>query len=176
MFGSAGQTEIEDPLREVDHIVEQFADAGISGVISTDDYPGSALACIVAQQLGLPSPDAAVNLICQHKYLSREAQRRLIPEAVPAFALVDRREASTMLKDVGFPAFVKPVKSFFSIGAQQVSSPRDVVQAYARWSELGSFFAPFDKLLNQHAGYQIGDAYLIGEGCPATFGTDPFAP
>ena len=55
-------------------------------MISTDDYPGSALAAAIAKRLGLPGPDPAVILICQHKYLSRVAQAELVPRGRPALS------------------------------------------------------------------------------------------
>ena len=61
-------------------------------MISSDDYPGSALAAVVAERLGLPGPTPEVALICQHKYLSRLAQAKLVPDAVPPFALIDIAE------------------------------------------------------------------------------------
>lgn len=80
---------LRDPLSEIDLIVARFSNERITGVISTDDYPGSALACAVAERLGLPGADPGVSLLCQHKYHARAVQRALVPEAVPQFALMD---------------------------------------------------------------------------------------
>ncbi len=79
------------PLDEVALILAKLRDVAVEAVVSTDDYPGSALAAIVAKALGLPGPEPRVNLMCQHKYLARVAQSALVPEAVPAFALHRRR-------------------------------------------------------------------------------------
>jgi biotin carboxylase len=51
-----------------------------------DDYPGAALAAVLAKELGLPGPEPRVSLVCQHKYLSRVAQARIValPEGVQA--------------------------------------------------------------------------------------------
>jgi hypothetical protein len=57
-------------LDEIEAILAKVADVKLSAVISSDDYPGSSPAAIVAQGLGLPGPAAEVILICQHKYLS----------------------------------------------------------------------------------------------------------
>ena len=69
-----------DPLEEIDAILDKVAGIGIAGVISTDDYPGSALAAAIAKRLGLPGPDPGVTAMCQHKYLARLAQAKLVPE------------------------------------------------------------------------------------------------
>lgn len=56
---------------EISDIVGRFAGAGLHAVISTDDYPGSVMAAIVARRLGLPGISPIASLRCQHKYLSR---------------------------------------------------------------------------------------------------------
>lgn len=104
--------------------------------MSTDDYPGSALAAIVAERLGLPCTPPAVNLLCQHKYLSRVAQRAIVPEAVPAFVLVQGQDFEAVPLTV--PYVVKPVKSFFSVGI--VTIRRDADRRQARRAKLP---APF---------------------------------
>ena len=78
-----------DPITEVARICAEIRDRAIAAVVSTDDYPGSALAAVLAKELGLPGPDPKVNLICQHKYWSRVAQARFAPEAVPPFWPID---------------------------------------------------------------------------------------
>jgi biotin carboxylase len=153
-----------DPLAEIDRILELVDGIEIAGVISSDDYPGSALAAAVAKRLGLPAPDPEVMLTCQHKYLSRVAQEKLVPDAVPPFALIDVANGTSLPPTLAFPIFVKPVKSFFSIGAEKVSSPAEVAARLARWKELDQFFLPLDKMLARYAGTSIGMRRLIAEG------------
>ena len=80
---------IGDPIQEIDRVLEQMAGKRLSGIISTDDYPGTTLAAVLAHALALPAPAPSANLLCQHKYYARIAQREYTPEAVPDFA--DRR-------------------------------------------------------------------------------------
>ena len=112
-----------DPLDEIEAILAKVRGRNIAGVISSDDYPGAALAAAVAQRLGLPAPDPAVALLCQHKYLARVEQAKHVPHAVPSFALIDVADETALPDGLRFPLFVKPVKSFFSIGAARVNSP-----------------------------------------------------
>jgi hypothetical protein len=56
-----------DPSAEVARIRADVADRDIAGVVSTDDYPGAALAAVLAKELGLPGPEPSVSLVCQHK-------------------------------------------------------------------------------------------------------------
>src|SRR5262245_36891906 len=85
------------------------------------DYPGCALGSVVAAALGLPGIDPATSLACQHKYHSRLIQRAAVPESTAAFELI-AGDGHDPQPAFGFPCFVKPVKSFFSVGAQRVDS------------------------------------------------------
>src|SRR5689334_18737139 len=81
--------EVADPLEQHTALVARVAGAVLAAVVSTDDYPGSTLAAMVAASLGLPGPRTAINLLCQHKVESRRAQRTYVPEATPDFAAVE---------------------------------------------------------------------------------------
>jgi biotin carboxylase len=153
---------VADPLGEIERILELVRNREIAGVISSDDYPGSALAAAVAERLGLPAPDPEITLICQHKYLSRVMQEKHVPEAVPPFALID--VANGVWSPLPFPIFLKPVKSFFSIGAEKISSEADLAIRLPRWKELDEFFLPLDRMLERYAGVSIGTKRLIAEG------------
>ena len=152
------------PLEEMDAILAKIAGVRLAAVVSTDDYPGSALAAAIAKELGLPGPDPAVTLICQHKYLARRAQEKLVPDAVPPFALIDIAETAPLPDGLRFPLFVKPVKSFFSIGAERVDEPEALAALLPRWAAQDQFFAPLDEMLQRYAGATIGSKRLIAEG------------
>lgn len=153
-----------DPIAEVEQILARIDGARITAVVSTDDYPGSALAAVLAKELGLPGPEPRVNLICQHKYLSRLAQSRIVPEAVPPFLPIDVAEQAALPEAIFFPAFVKPVKSFFSIGAQKIVSPGELIEAKSRWAKLDDFFLPLERLMLRYVDMGIGTIRLIAEG------------
>jgi biotin carboxylase len=159
-----GEDLAADPLVEIDAILAKVAGIKLAAVISTDDYPGSALAAVVAERLGLPGPSPEVALICQHKYLSRLAQVKLAPEAVPSFALIDVADGAPLPDDLRFPLFVKPVKSFFSIGAEKVWSASELAALFSRWARLDQFFLPLDRMLERYTGATIGTQRLIAEG------------
>jgi biotin carboxylase len=152
------------PLEEMDAILAKIAGVRLVAVVSTDDYPGSALAAAVAKELGLPGPDPAVTLMCQHKYLARRAQEELVPEAVPLFTLIDVAPDADLPDGLRFPLFVKPVKSFFSIGAERVDEPEALGALLPRWAAQDQFFAPLDEMLQHYAGATIGTKRLIAEG------------
>lgn len=153
-----------DPLEEIEAILDKITDVRLAAVISTDDYPGSALAAAIAKRLGLPGPDPVVTLICQHKYLARVEQAKIVPHAVPPFTLIDIAEGAPLPQGLRFPLFVKPVKSFFSIGAERIDQASALAALLPRWAPLDQFFAPLDRMLQRYTGSRIGTKRLIAEG------------
>lgn len=153
---------IADPLLEIERIVERYGGEDIAGVVSTDDYPGSSMACAAAARLGLAAPDTAVNLLCQHKFEARRLQQTIAPEAVPDYELIDVRRREPL--SLPFPVFVKPVKSFFSVGARLVASAEALDRERRRWADAERFFDPFARLFAHFVGAaSIGDKRLIAE-------------
>ena len=152
-----------DALDEIETILAKLSGLDIAGVITGDDYPGSALAAAIAQRLGLPGPDPAVVLLCQHKYLARVEQAKHVPQAVPTFALIDVEDGAALPDGLRFPLFVKPVKSFFSIGAERVDSPAELRALLPHWANLDQFFQPLERMLERYAGASIGTKRLIAE-------------
>ncbi len=158
-----GKVCISDPEQEIDRILGRCRGEYIQGVITTDDYPGTTVASIVAAELKLPGPRPQANLFCQHKFYSRQIQAIAAPEAAPEFHLIDVRPEASMPPDRCFPLFVKPVKSFFSVGAQPVESRSDLETIKNRWARSAAFFHPFEILFNKYTGFFLGTNYLLGE-------------
>jgi hypothetical protein len=152
---------LRDPDEEIGEILRRFSGSELDGVITTDDYPGSTLASVVAQQLGLPGVDPVVDLGCQHKYWSRVAQRAAAPDAVPWFTRAGADDRTDGDECPGFPAFVKPVKSFFSIGARRVDSADELRRAIAENPVPPAFLRPFDRLLRTFAGTTVGPPLIV---------------
>ena len=155
------------PEAEIERIVESCGAFRPDGIVSTDDYPGSILASIVADRLGLPGVPPATSLLCQHKYHSRCAQRAAVPDATPAFELVDWH---SLPAECVFPVFVKPVKSFFSVGARRVDTPAAFPAALRKALLPRSFFDPFERLLRRHStlamrGHALVESLLAGRQC-----------
>lgn len=151
---------VEDVRAEIARLHDTYADKGLDAVVSSDDYPGSTLACIFAQSLGLPGLAPRVNLRCQHKYYSRLDQQRHVPEAVPSFHLLDERELPA-LRTLRYPAFVKPVKSFFSVGACRVNTVEELLRRGWDASLFEPFFHPFESLLSDYAGLSLGPRVIV---------------
>ena len=150
---------VGDPQAEIDAILARFAGEGVDGVLSTDDYPGSTLASIVAHEMGLPGTAPRQNLVCQHKFRSRVAQREAVPEVVPQFGLLGGNGSGLSR----YPCFIKPIKSFFSIGACKVESAESLARLRERATLPEPFFAPFAKLYERYAEEPFGDGRVLVE-------------
>lgn len=157
--GEDSRLDVPDVHAELERILCAFGDADLDGVISTDDYPGSALASIVAQNLGLPGVSPKSNLMCQHKFHSRVAQKGACPEVVPRFMLLNGHALSSM----PLPCFVKPVKSFFSVGAYRVDDPARASELVERATLPERFFDPFRSLFLAYAGMEFGEGRVLIE-------------
>ena len=126
-----------DPLRFVDRMVKTYGGT-IEGVTSNDDHWGALLSSLIAQALGLPGIDPKVFVTCQHKALFRQAESRINPTQAPWFDVLEPETAQDKLHGMRYPAFVKPVKSSFSVLARHVHTPQDMRQAI--------HFTPYEQL------------------------------
>ena len=155
---------IGDPEQEITAVLKRCREEGVQGVITTDDYPGTTMASVIAQELELPGPNPKANLFCQHKYYSRQVQVAAAPDAAPEFHLLDVCDDASLPPETSFPLFVKPVKSFFSVGAQRVNDRPHLVQIKQRWARSADFFQPFEILFRKYTGQSLGTKFLLAEG------------
>lgn len=134
--------------QEIATILRAHSGSKLNGVISTDDYPGTTLAAIVADRLGLPGPSPRSTLLAQHKHVCRQLQMQVVPEAVPRFQAIEPRwiPGETLLP---FPFFAKPVKSFFSAAARSVHGPNDLERVFKDFPPQ-EFFVPFRDLVHRY--------------------------
>ncbi len=153
-----------DALAFVQEATDHFRSHRVDGIVASDDYPGTPTAAVIARALGLPGPSPRAVLLCQHKYYSRLAQRAVVPEAVPEFALVDPRDLAPAIAALRFPAFVKPVKSFFSVLARPVADAAELERLARRaGGHLRDFVRPFNQLLGRYTDFALDGGYLIAE-------------
>lgn len=152
--------QVTDPRLILERINAQCKNISFDAVISTDDYPGIIFASILAQQLGLCAPHPEHVLLCQHKYYSRQLQREYVPEAVPAFELLDTQVIKKLSFD--YPIFIKPVKSFFSAHAHRVESEYHL-RTLLQNPLPQNFFEPFNILLREYSTLRIPSHYFIAE-------------
>lgn len=152
-----------DVLALIEELIGRYKDSGLSGVTSAVGYPGMSVASIIAGRLGLNGPAIKCVLLCEHKYYSRIAQRRLVPSATPSFLLLDPKTDVRPPGDVAFPLFVKPVKANFSINANTVSTLDELQQALRSCVLPERFVKPFNDLLRAYTDYEHDASHLLAE-------------
>jgi hypothetical protein len=111
-----------DKLEDFDPVsfLAGLADVAADGVVGTKDQ-SALLASVFAERRKLAGPRPEALIACQHKPTSREVQRRVAPEATPAFAPLDGR------LPFGPPFFVKPVVGRLSQNVYRIDDLRDLV-------------------------------------------------
>ena len=158
-------SDLHDVRQEIDVLIERCEFEKVSAVASTDDYPGSALAAIISDHFGMSGVPPAASLICQHKFYSRNIQRQVAPRAVPDYYLVDVRPEVGLPPGLSFPVFIKPVKSYLSLGSQVVSNSKELNRIKREWLRNSAFFEIFDQLLRSYTPYSIDFGFLLAEDC-----------
>ncbi|AUI58168.1 acetyl-CoA carboxylase biotin carboxylase subunit family protein [Amycolatopsis sp. BJA-103] len=86
----------------------------IDAIVGYGDFPSSTMVAMLCEKYGLPGVSLEAVLKCEHKYWSRLEQAKVIDE-VPSFGIVDLDHEDPRPPDgVGYPLWLKPVKSFSS--------------------------------------------------------------
>jgi biotin carboxylase len=131
----------------------------VDGVVGTKDR-SAIVASLVARELGLPGPDPAAVVRCQHKPTARRAQHIVAPAATPRFA-----ELRNGAPPFAPPFFVKPAVGRLSQQARRIDDPAGLAHlphddAYARgWAELAELAGfPADA-----AGGFLAEELLVGD-------------
>lgn len=134
----------------------------IDAVISTHDYPAAIIGSIIAEKLCLPAPEIEKILICQHKYLCRQYQKKYVPEAYVESKMIDPLKKAKAPFD--FPFFIKPVKSFFSIMASQINNMCQYDDyIFKAKNHIYEFSAPLNEIFKNYSSYRYDASYLIAE-------------
>jgi hypothetical protein len=148
----------------ITNIINKYRPRCLDGVIGTHDGPENTVAAIVARELGLPGVDPATALVCEHKIYSREAQKEIVPHAVPDFQCLAVDGLRPEDVRLSYPFFVKPVKSAFSMLARQIDD-FDTLEAFLpkvrrRFAES---LPAFNRLFQKYAPFELGAEFLIAE-------------
>ncbi|MBI4399226.1 ATP-grasp domain-containing protein [Candidatus Micrarchaeota archaeon] len=108
--------------------LKRLKDVQPDAIIGTDDYPGCPVSSYLAGELGLVSPSLKSILLSQHKYFSRQIQKKVLPKQTPDFNLVDLKKKYSARELPQLPFFIKPVKYYLSHLAERVNSYRQFEQ------------------------------------------------
>ncbi len=161
--GAGWFTKTFDPAMVIQDMSNLCKAQQIDAVVSTDDYPGSIFASIIAQEAGLIGPHPESVLVSQHKYYARLAQQASVPEATPAFTLVDPHAFEEHTFALPFPLFIKPVKSFFSVYANVATSLPELSSLLQTSRLPTGFLHQFNWFLQEYSSCELPANYLLAE-------------
>lgn len=163
----------EFPVKELyDGAIKRLLEfpGSIDAIVGCWDFPISTMLPLLRKPFGLPSPSFEAILKCEHKYWSRLEQRRVAPEYIPDFCVLDPfaedyRERIT----VNYPFWIKPVKAASSHLGFKVRNDAEldhVVEVMR--SKITSYAEPFNYLLQfaelPEEVASIGGGHCIVEG------------
>jgi hypothetical protein len=162
------------PSFDIDALLEearrQLDDARLGGSTSFWDFPSSAIATILAEERGLPTPGLGGTMPFEHKYWSRCLQEQVAPEDTPRFAGVDVFDDAVLDRPpLPYPFWLKPVKSHaghLGFGVRTESEYREAIAALRDGiRRLGD---PFQNVLERVAEVprdvaELGGAAAIAE-------------
>ncbi len=151
------------PSLIVNEIKAYVIDNQIEGIVSTDDYPGSLFASVIAHELNLPAPTPMSVIFCQHKYLSRIAQKKYAPQATPKayFIINDQNNLQQALPDI--PFFIKPIKACFSMGAKKIESYETFLSYFKSNTLPAEFSAPLEWAIQNYSKLYISCNGYVAE-------------
>lgn len=156
-----------DAPKYVDRLARKYTNAGVAGVMSTNEQYGALIAAALAQKLGLPGTDPAAIIRAQHKYYARMIHREHIPDATPNFAVFPYKVTDYHNVGIRYPFFVKPVKAAHSVLARRVDTPADLRAhlTFHPWEKyiIKRLVRPFNDLMPLYTDFEINPEHLIGE-------------
>ncbi|MDZ7785378.1 MAG: ectoine synthase [Halioglobus sp.] len=163
--------DIEKLIHQAKQEIRHYK-GSIDGIIHYIDFPVSTIVPIICNSFDLPSASLESVLKCEHKYWSRVEQRAVVPGNIPnfaAFSPFDDDALATVKKELDFPFWMKPIKSFSSYLGFRIENEEQWEAAIAETREnIGRFSGPFNYLLSKVTMPEefsgIGGEYCIAEG------------
>jgi len=149
-----GRDELQTGTVSVPHLLERahaVLDAfpgSIDAIVGYWDFPVSMMVPILCDRYGLCSASLTAVVKCEHKYWSRLQQQQVIEEC-PAFGLIDPHDPQPRLPvPLGYPVWIKPIKSTASQGAHFVENDEQLRNALAQVRvEVERIGGPFNAVL-----------------------------
>ncbi len=121
--------DIQGLIDKAIHRIKSFP-GSVDGVATYYDFPGTELVPILAKHFGLPGPTLESVLACEHKYWSRQEQKKVIPEHIPQFQPFDPLNPHAFQEIRILPPYwVKPIKSFKSFLSFRINDELQFLEA-----------------------------------------------
>ncbi len=140
----------------------------IDAIVGYWDFPTVLMMPILRSEFNLSGPSLESVLKCEHKYLSRLEQQKIIPQHIPRFSLLNPADKKALSKlNIPFPLWIKPVKAHSSMFGFQVNTEDDF---YTSTKKIAKGIKHFAKPLNEimtYAHLQEDIPNLQGENCIA---------
>jgi biotin carboxylase len=166
-------TEVFPIPEMLDRAERAIRDSGVpvDAIAGYMDFPVSTMLPILCAKFGTRTPGLESLLKCEHKYWSRVVQREVLPDHIPKFTAFDPFDDDALTRigeaGLGFPFFVKPVKSSGSRLGFRIDSPEDFDNAITTLrAEINLIAEPFDYVL-EHASLPPDVARVTGQYCMA---------
>jgi biotin carboxylase len=142
-----------DMQRFVDRYARKAKASGWQAVTSNHEQFGALAAALLAEKMGWPGTSVNAVLACQHKLYARDVLKRIYPEVVPTYSVLQSQYDEPVPEGLTYPLFVKPTKAAFSVLARTVAS-REELHAHTRfsWWELWvirHLVEPFERVMRQ---------------------------
>lgn len=122
---------------------------GIDGIISFID-PAMLLTYYLCEQYGMKAPSLKSGIYSEHKFLSRKEQKKVIPDNIPSFDIIDPFAPKPISElELETPFWLKPVISYGGQLAFQIHDQNDLDNSLAIIrNEIGFFSEPYNYLLS----------------------------
>jgi len=161
---------IPDMLKRAEKAIRDSG-ASVDAIAGYMDFPVSTMLPLLCAKFGTRTTSLESLLKCEHKYWSRVVQREVVPDHIPQFTAFDPFDDDALHKigaaGLGFPFFVKPVKSSGSRLGFKIDGPEDFDNAIAALrADIGTIAEPFDYVLEQ-ADLPPEVAKVTGQYCMA---------
>lgn len=125
-------------------------DRTVDGIIGFWDFPVSTILPMLCDEWNLTGPTLESVLRCEHKSWSRRLQAEVVPELTPRFQEVDPYDEDEIASiELGYPYWLKPIKSFAGHLGFRIDGAGDLERALARIQRgLPRFSEPFQWVLD----------------------------
>jgi len=101
-------------------------EGSIDSIIAYWDFPAEAIAPILRKEYEMPYNTLESLEKCEHKFWSRKAQMKVIPENTPRFQKVNPFDDDAVSKlEIGYPFWLKPVNSFSSYLGFKINNEKE---------------------------------------------------
>lgn len=147
--------------QEVNKLVNFARSIKADAILGVDEFISCLITTKACEVLGLPHNSLSLELTLQHKYYSRILQKKIVPEFVPDFSILQSQE------EFRAPFFVKPIRGSASILAKKIKNEVEIKNIetlpFSKKLLLSSLLNQFESIAKKHADLDPVDSPWIKE-------------